>query len=95
MCVVSLPGTYSCVFLTKSLRCESMAAAAAVVVDELVAGGNAERAGVLPGDVLEEVSCVMLKAGKEGEYASTGHGGRPYDNFDKSMFKCAVRRQNR
>ena len=60
----------------------------AVRVDEVVKNGNAEKAGVLAGDLLEECSAVVLKAGKEGEYEKVGHGARPYENWDKVMFKC-------
>ena len=61
---------------------------AAVVVDELTAGGNAEQAGVQVGDILSEVSAVVLKAGKEGQYEREGYGQRPFDNFQKVMTKC-------
>lgn len=30
----------------------------------------------------------VLKAGKEGSYASTGHGERIYDNWDRILFPC-------
>lgn len=57
-------------------------------MDELTAGGNAERTGIKVGDVLSEVGAVVLKAGKEGEFARKGHGSRPYDNFEKVMTNC-------
>jgi len=31
------------------------------------------------------VSATTLRAGKEGEYAKTGHGGRPFDNFGEHL----------
>jgi len=59
-----------------------------VCVEEVVPIGNAAKAGVQPGDVLEECSAVLLKAGTEGAFEREGHGGRPFDNFDRVMLKC-------
>lgn len=61
----------------------------AVCVEEVVPNGNAAKAGVQPGDVLEECSAIVLKAGKDGEFEREGYGGRPYDNWQKVMLKCA------
>eukprot|EP00746_Dinoflagellata_sp_MGD_P086803 gnl/MRDRNA2_/MRDRNA2_34394_c0_seq1.p1 gnl/MRDRNA2_/MRDRNA2_34394_c0~~gnl/MRDRNA2_/MRDRNA2_34394_c0_seq1.p1 ORF type:complete len:453 (-),score=61.52 gnl/MRDRNA2_/MRDRNA2_34394_c0_seq1:77-1435(-) len=58
----------------------------AVYVAEVLPDSNAEKAGVLVGDVLTSCSCIELKAGKEGEYASKGHGGRPFENFERGTF---------
>lgn len=52
----------------------------AVVVEELVKGGNAEKVGVQVGDVVTETSALVLKAGKESEFENVGHGATPYNN---------------
>ena len=58
-------------------------------VEEVVPGGNAEKAGrVKVGDVVRKCSATVLKAGKEGSYESEGYGQRPYDNWDVIMFDC-------
>ena len=44
---------------------------------------------VREGDLLVSCSAVTLKAGKEGAYAKQGHGGRPFDNFQKGVFVSA------
>lgn len=58
------------------------------VVVQVGPGSNAERAGVKVGERLVAVSATTLRAGKEGEYAKTGHGGRPFDNFEIVMYPC-------
>ncbi|CAL8462458.1 g1991 [Coccomyxa elongata] len=61
----------------------------AVVVEEIVKGGNAEQSGqVSVGDVVSKCSATVLKAGKGGEYEKEGYGQRPYDNWEKVMFDC-------
>ena len=62
---------------------------ASVYVAEVVPGSNAEKMGVREGDLLVSCSAVTLKAGKEGAYAKQGHGGRPFDNFQKGVFVSA------
>lgn len=62
---------------------------AQVWVEEVVAGGHADQDGsVRAGDLLTRCSATVLKAGTEGEYSQKGHGGRPYDNFEKVWFNC-------
>ncbi|KAI8469298.1 MAG: hypothetical protein J3K34DRAFT_522286 [Monoraphidium minutum] len=56
-----------------------------VFIESVVPGGNADKAGILPGDILSQCSAITLKAGKEGAYEREGHGARPYDNFDSVM----------
>ncbi len=68
-------------------------AAAGVFVEELTAGGNAEKAGVRAGDVLLRCSAVVLKAGKEGAYQQEGYGAQPYTNFDRIMFDATAQRR--
>ncbi len=51
-------------------------------------GSNAEKAGVKVGELLVACSAATLKAGKEGKYAETGYGGRPFDNWEIVMFPC-------
>jgi hypothetical protein len=62
-----------------------MGAAEGVFVEELVPGGNAQKAGVSPGDVLLRVSATLLKSGKEGQFEAEGYGQRPFDNWDRVM----------
>jgi hypothetical protein len=60
-----------------------------VVVEEVTDGGNASAAGVQPGDVLSEVSAVVLKNdAKSGEFEAEGYGKRPYTNWAKTQFNC-------
>ena len=59
-------------------------ASAGVFVEELVRGGNAEKAGVRVGDVLARVSATVLKDGKEGQFEKEGYGQRPYTNWDRA-----------
>jgi hypothetical protein len=40
------------------------------------------------GDVLDQCSAVVLKAGKEGQYEREGYGQRPYDNWETVMIDC-------
>lgn len=50
--------------------------AAQVFVEELVAGGNADKDGrVRAGDVLTQCSATLLKSGKDGSMQH-GHGDR-------------------
>lgn len=59
------------------------------MVEEIVAGGNADKAGrVQVGDVVRKCSATVLKAGKEGQYESEGYGQRPFDNWEVIMFDC-------
>eukprot|EP00287_Rhodomonas_sp_CCMP768_P005088 CAMPEP_0196740204 /NCGR_PEP_ID=MMETSP1091-20130531/29930_1 /TAXON_ID=302021 /ORGANISM="Rhodomonas sp., Strain CCMP768" /LENGTH=141 /DNA_ID=CAMNT_0042085215 /DNA_START=173 /DNA_END=598 /DNA_ORIENTATION=+ len=51
-------------------------------------GSNAQNAGVQVGELLVACSAATLKAGKEGRYAETGYGGRPFDNWEIVMFPC-------
>ncbi|KAK9817816.1 hypothetical protein WJX72_002663 [[Myrmecia] bisecta] len=61
----------------------------ATIVEELVPGGNADKSGVVAaGDVVKRCSAYVLKAGKESEFQSKGHGARPYDNWERIMFDC-------
>ncbi|KIZ04293.1 hypothetical protein MNEG_3669 [Monoraphidium neglectum] len=53
-----------------------------VFIESVVPGGNADKAGIKPGDILNRCSAVTLKAGKEGRYERVGHGDRPYDNWE-------------
>jgi hypothetical protein len=47
------------------------------------------------GDVLDQCSAVVLKAGKEGQYEREGYGQRPYDNWETVMIDCNGRVSNR
>jgi PDZ domain len=60
----------------------------AVLVEEVTPGGNAEKAGVQPGDIIVEVSAYVLKQGMEGQYENEGYGQRPYTNWEKTMLRC-------
>lgn len=40
------------------------------------------------GDVLDQCSAIVLKAGKEGQYEKEGYGQRPYDNWETVMIDC-------
>eukprot|EP00891_Asterochloris_glomerata_P005463 jgi/Astpho2/5463/e_gw1.00077.19.1_t len=61
----------------------------AVVVEEIVQGGNAEQTGVVQvGDVVSRVSATVLKEGKSGQYQREGYGSQPYSNFEQIMFDC-------
>ncbi|KAF6256480.1 hypothetical protein COO60DRAFT_1702280 [Scenedesmus sp. NREL 46B-D3] len=56
-----------------------------VFVEEVTPGSNADQCGeVQVGDVLDQCSAVVLKAGKEGQYEREGYGQRPYDNWETS-----------
>jgi hypothetical protein len=46
------------------------------------------------GDVLDQCSAVVLKAGKEGQYEREGYGQRPYDNWETVMIDCNGRVSN-
>ncbi|GBF90493.1 hypothetical protein Rsub_03489 [Raphidocelis subcapitata] len=59
-----------------------------VFIEEVVAGGNADKAGLKPGDVLSSCSAYTLKAGKEGRYEREGYGDRPYDNWERVDIEC-------
>jgi hypothetical protein len=61
---------------------------AAVVIEEVKPGSNAERAGVQVGDEVAQCSAIVLKTGKEGEYEKEGYGQRPYENWEKTMLDC-------
>ena len=62
--------------------------AAAVFVEELKAGGAADKSGrVAQGDVLTSCSAVVLKSGQEGGEAE-GYGERLYDNWERVTFDC-------
>uniref|UniRef100_A0A7S1ISZ3 PDZ domain-containing protein n=1 Tax=Eutreptiella gymnastica TaxID=73025 RepID=A0A7S1ISZ3_9EUGL len=57
-----------------------------VYVFETIQGGNAEKAGVRAGDVLQKCSAVKLKDGTEGQFQQQGHGATPYRNFESFAF---------
>uniref|UniRef100_A0A383W2S3 PDZ domain-containing protein n=1 Tax=Tetradesmus obliquus TaxID=3088 RepID=A0A383W2S3_TETOB len=60
-----------------------------VFVEEIAPGSNAEKCGeVQVGDVLDQCSAIVLKAGKEGQYEKEGYGQRPYDNWETVMIDC-------
>jgi len=63
-----------------------------VYVEELVAGGNAELAGVRVGDVLSRCSATVLKDGKEEQFESQGYGATPYTNWNRIMFDAQAQR---
>jgi ferredoxin len=60
-----------------------------VFVEEVGAGSNAQKAGVMAGDVLVRCSAVVLKTGKEGAFANEGYGATPFTNFERIEFECA------
>lgn len=56
-------------------------------MEEVVSKGEADRAGVMVGDVMTRCSAVTLKDGsREGE--QEGYGERLYNNWETVMFDC-------
>jgi hypothetical protein len=65
----------------------SLCPSSSVYVEEVVSKGEADRAGVMVGDVMTRCSAVTLKDGsREGE--QEGYGERLYNNWETVMFDC-------